>query len=80
MISYNFISYRTFYKNRHYMRERYKTMTYYEKLSLKRYLYSITIIKTQHKDLIWEYLNEPIGSEYYVSNNRLRENYMRAKI
>lgn len=80
MISYNFISYRTFYKNRHYMREKYKTMSYYQKLSLKRYLYSITIITTPHKDLIWEYLNEPLGSEYYVSNNRLRENYMRAKI
>ena len=80
MVSYNFVSFRTFYKNRHYIREKYKTMSYYEKLHLKRYLYSIAIITTQHKDLIWEYLNEPIGSPYYVYNNQLRRQYMRAKI
>lgn len=80
MVSYNFISYRTFYKKRHFIREKYKTMNYYQKLSLKRYLYSITIITTQHKDLIWEYLNEPLDSIFYVSNNKLRKQYLRAKI
>ncbi len=80
MVSYGFISYRTFYKNRHFIREKYKTMSYNQKLALKRYLYSITIITTQHKDLIWEYLNEPMTSEFYVSNNMLKRQYMRAKI
>lgn len=80
MVHYGFVSYRTFYKNRKYFREKYKTMTYREKLALKHYLYSITIITTMHKDLIWEYLNEPIGSEYYVSNSQLGRQYMRAKI
>ena len=80
MVDYGFTSFRTFYKNRHYMREKYKTMTYYEKLNLKHYLYSISIITTQHKDLIWEYLNEPMGSIDYVFNSQLKNQYMRAKI
>lgn len=75
-----FISYRTFYKNRHIIKDIYNKSTIKQKIQFKRYLYSITIIKPFHKDIIWEYLNEPIGSEYYVSNNRLRKEYRKAKI
>lgn len=75
-----FISYRTFYKNRHLIKDIYINSTTKQKQHIKRYLYSIAIIKPYHKDIIWEYLNEPIDSDYYVSNNTLRKEYRKAKI
>ena len=44
----------------------YSNMTYFEKKALKNYIYYELQEKNDKRDLIWEYLNEPIDSEYYI--------------
>lgn len=56
----------------------YSTMTYEEKLTLKKYVYSLEE-KQNRKDIIWEYLNEPIGSDYYICVSIVLKSYMRSK-
>jgi len=75
-----FATYKVFYKHRKEAKDFYIKCTLKKKLELKRYIYSNVLIKPFHKDLIWEYLNEPIGSDDYVLNNRLRKEYTKAKI
>lgn len=75
-----FKTFRTFYKNRQIVRQIYEKLDMKSKLELKRYIYSNTLIIPYHKDLIWEYLNEPKGSPFYVFNNTLRKQYGKAKI
>ena len=62
-----------FYENAKYIKSRFDLMSLYEKRIYKMYVYSNPIIKIYILDKIWEYLNEPMGSCYYVSYDMLGE-------
>ncbi len=57
----------------------YSNMTYDEKRELKRYVYYIFEDKKDRQDLIWEFLNEPIDSEYYIYTAVMLGSYARRK-
>ena len=73
-----FANVREFAENRKLNRIIYSTMTYEEKRKLKEYIYNLNE-RTNRKDLIWEYLNEPIEEEYYVSISLILGGYVRSK-
>lgn len=54
----------------------YESMCYNKKRDLKKYIYSLQE-KNDKKDLIWEYLNEPVDSEYYLYVNTMICSYIR---
>lgn len=62
-----------FYKNAKYIKSRFDLMSLYDRRIYKMYVYSNSIIKIYILDKIWEYLNEPMGSCYYVSYDMLGE-------
>lgn len=51
-----------------------------DKWTYKYYVYSNSLVSQNRLDLIWEYLNEPEGSEYYVSRKKLGEQYLKARV
>lgn len=55
----------------------YNTMEYEEKRKLKFYIYYALKEKQDKKDLIWEYLNEPMDSESYMVSSILISNYLK---
>lgn len=57
----------------------YDTMSYEEKRKLKFYIYYFLKEKEQKKDIIWEYLNEPIGSDSYIYTSIMLSSYNRRK-
>lgn len=57
----------------------FSNMTYQEKRELKRYIYNHLEDRVEKKDLIWEYLNEPIDSEYYIYTAVMLGSYSRRK-
>lgn len=50
-----------------YIKSRYNKLLLHDKYVYKLYIYSIDNIKYYLKDMIWEYLNEPIGSCYFMT-------------
>ena len=56
----------------------YTTMTYEQKKELKRYIYNLKE-RTCRKDLMWEYLNEPLDDEYFVTISIILRGYEREK-
>lgn len=62
-----------FYENAKYIKSRFDLLSLYEKRIYKMYVYSNSIIRYQTLDKMWEYLNEPMGSCYYVSYDMLGE-------
>lgn len=67
---------REFAKERKLNRIIYRTMSYEERKELKEYIYALSE-RTNRKDLIWEYLNEPIDTEYFVSISIILGGYVR---
>lgn len=67
-----FVGVKEFYKKRKIIREKYSRLSLDEKWKYKYYIYSHYLIEEYYKDVIWEYLNEPKGSIYYVFNEKLR--------
>lgn len=49
----------------------YEKMGYCEKRMYKYYVYSNSFLTMKEQNLIWEYLNEPFGSVYYLSYEQL---------
>ena len=60
-------------KKHPFIKNKYQKLSYKEKSIYKLYVYSISNIKYNLKDKIWEYLNEPVGSCYFVSKDTLLE-------
>lgn len=54
-----------------YIKKRYGTLGLQEKVDYKMYVYSNCFMNGRIIDKIWEYLNEPLGSCYYVSLHTL---------
>lgn len=52
-------------------------MNYYEKRELKNYIYALKE-RNNRKDLIWEYLNEPFESEYFMDISIILASYIRS--
>ena len=65
MIFYNF--------NDDYIKKQYVLLSTKEKIIYKMYVYSNCILTEKLANVIWEYLNEPFGSVYYVSKVMLQE-------
>ena len=68
-----FNNFNDFYDNRFMIREVYGSLSVREKMIYKMYVYSNRLIKYEKLHKIWEYLNEPFGSVYYVTEEGLKE-------
>lgn len=68
MIFYNFFD---FYENAERIKLQYVSLSVEQKKVYKLYVYSNRLLKEFLADKIWEYLNEPLGSAYYVSRDML---------
>jgi hypothetical protein len=68
MIFYNFFD---FYENAKRIKDGYARLSVDQKKIYKMYVYSNRLLKDFLADKIWEYLNEPFGSAYYVSYEML---------
>lgn len=68
MIFYNFFD---FYENAERIKIEYVSLSVEQKKVYKLYVYSNRLLKEFLADKIWEYLNEPLGSAYYVSRDML---------
>lgn len=62
-----------FYENAKYIKSRFDLLSRRDRQIYKMYVYSNSIIKIYVLDKMWEYLNEPMGSCYYVSYDMLGE-------
>lgn len=51
-------------------------MKYEERKELKEYIYALKE-RNNRKDLMWEYLNEPIDTDYFVSISIILKGYVR---
>lgn len=68
MMFYNFFD---FYENAERIKIEYVSLSVEQKKVYKLYVYSNRLLKEFLADKIWEYLNEPLGSAYYVSRDML---------
>lgn len=68
MMFYNFFD---FYENAERIKMEYVNLSVEQKKVYKLYVYSNRLLKEFLADKIWEYLNEPLGSAYYVSRDML---------
>lgn len=68
MIFYNFFD---FYENSERIKKEYARLSVEQKKVYKLYVYSNRLLRDFLADKIWEYLNEPFGSAYYVSKDML---------
>ena len=55
----------------------YNNMSYEEKRKLKFFIYYFLKEDEKKKDIIWEYLNEPIGSDSYIYTSVMLNSYSR---
>ena len=68
MIFYNF---EDFYKNAIRIKCEYELLSIKDMRVYRMYIYSNRLLKESLCDKIWEYLNEPLGSVYYISYETL---------
>ena len=68
MMFFNFLD---FYENAERIKIEYARLSVEKKKVYKMYVYSNRLLKEFLADKIWEYLNEPFGSVYYVSYEML---------
>lgn len=57
----------------------YADMDNISRRELKFYIYKVLEDKQEKKDIIWEYLNEPIDSEAYLYSSIMLGQYLRRK-
>lgn len=75
-----FIGFKDFYKRSRKIKKIYDSLSLEDKWTYKYYVYSNALVSQNRLDLIWEYLNEPENSEYFISRKKLGEQYMKARI
>ena len=66
-----FYTFNEFYKQGVRIKNHFINLSVDDKLVYRMYVYSNRHIKDYLLDKIWEYLNEPFGSAYYVSYDML---------
>lgn len=55
-----------------WIKSEYCKLNLFEKRMYKYHVYSNSFLTVKERDLIWEYLNEPMGSVYYVTLDMLK--------
>ena len=68
-----FIDYKDFYDKRCIIKDSFNDLSYIEKKAYKMYVYSNVIEREFKLDKIWEYLNEPCDSEFYIDDEDLKK-------
>lgn len=68
-----FFNFQDFYIHAKRIKALYVNLTVDEKRVYKMYVYSNRLLNDKKVDKVWEYLNEPFGSVYYVSYEMLGE-------
>lgn len=71
--SMTFFNFQDFYLNAKRIKSLYVNLSVEEKRIYKMYVYSNRLLSDKKVDKVWEYLNEPFGSVYYVSYEMLGE-------
>ena len=71
--SMTFFNFQDFYIHAKRIKEMYACLSVEEKRIYKMYVYSNRLLSDKKVDKVWEYLNEPFGSVYYVSYEMLGE-------
>lgn len=71
--SMTFFNFQDFYIHAKRIKALYVNLTVDEKRVYKMYVYSNRLLNDKKVDKVWEYLNEPFGSVYYVSYEMLGE-------
>lgn len=71
--SMTFVNFKDFYKNAEYIKKQFEELSIDEKIIYKLYVYSNRLLREHVADKVWEYLNEPLGSIYYVSKQTLED-------
>lgn len=71
--SMTFFNFQDFYVNAKRIKNLYVNLSVEEKRIYKMYVYSNRLLSDKKVDKVWEYLNEPFGSVYYVSYEMLGE-------
>jgi hypothetical protein len=71
--SMTFFNFQDFYVNAKRIKSLYVNLSVEEKRIYKMYVYSNRLLSDKKVDKVWEYLNEPFGSVYYVSYEMLGE-------
>lgn len=66
-----FIDFKDFYDRCEIIKDYFDDLSLKDKYTYKMYIYSNRLIKEYKLDKIWEFLNEPFGSAYYVSSDML---------
>lgn len=72
-----FNNYKEFVEHRKINKVIYNCMEYNEKRILKNKIYYLLTDRKDKKDMIWEYLNEPIESEDFIRISILMREYWR---
>lgn len=62
----------SFFEERTLIRLNYNFLTKKQKIEYKKFVYSIKV-REEIKDKIWEYLNEPMVSPFYVFEKELKK-------
>lgn len=71
--SMTFFNFQDFYLNAKRIKSLYVNLSVEEKRIYKMYVYSNRLLSDKKVDKVWEFLNEPFGSVYYVSYEMLGE-------
>lgn len=66
-----FYTFNDFYNRGKLIKSAYDRLSFNDKYVYKLYIYSNFLLKPYLQDRIWEFLNEPIGSCYYVTYEML---------
>ena len=66
-----FIDFKDFYSRCDIIKGYFDDLSLQDKYMYKMYVYSNELIRRDRLNKIWEYLNEPFGSAYYVSKDML---------
>lgn len=66
-----FANFKDFYTKADIIEYEYRLLSLNEKWLYKEYVYSHEYVDTYLKNAIWEFLNEPFGSVYYLSKEML---------
>lgn len=66
-----FVNFKDFYDRRIIIKNAFNMLSIRDRQIYKMYVYSNRLIREYMLDKIWEYLNEPFGSVYYVADDGL---------
>lgn len=66
-----FIDFKDFYNRCDVIKSYYDNLSLRDKYIYKMYVYSNRLVNEKKLNKIWEYLNEPFGSAYYMSKDML---------